>query len=526
MTKIYKIASTLLLVFISFHQLQAQLIFQESFDYAVGNLQGNNGGTGFPVGSTWSQTTTSAAPGAVTNATIVAGSISPTGVGNKVQVCTQTGAQSFFDRAITLTLNDDNVTDYYLGFWYKSSSTLTPANQAIAAQLIFVTAPNTFTAVTPNEMRLGFGKPSNVGNSGSPSTLLSAFTRASGESCGAAASWPSQFGNTATTYGVTALALPDGNATYYILAKITKKEFTINAGTPATAQYFDGVRVWFLSAPPTGVADPIFAARPNGDILTTVVGGGAPSVAPLSSTDYANGVPIQSRALRPQGTSAGAPLYNSQTCATATGGVTGIRLRVEGGNANCFEFDDIKFSIGLGGIVLPIALESISASQIGKANIVNWTTASESNNKGFNVEQSENGSTWKSIGFVQGANNSTEKIQYNFTDNNPYEITYYRLRQEDNTGKITFSKIVKVKNADNLSIDVSPNPAQENINITLNKISSNNTATIIDVHGRKVVSVKFNGYRSSINIATLSKGIYFINVITENGNSIEKFVKN
>jgi Secretion system C-terminal sorting domain len=522
MTKIYKTAGTLLLVLISLHQSQAQIIFKEPFDYPIGNLQGNGGGTGFPGGSIWSQTTTAASPGAVSNAQIISGNI-VTGygnTGNSVRVCTEATKTSFFDRAIALTLNDDNVTDYYLGFWYRGPGTLTSAQAAIPAQLIFMNAPNTTTA---NDMRLGFGKSSNVGLT----TVLTGFTRASGETCGAATSWPSQTGNNATTYGTTALALPDGNGTYYILAKITKKEFTINAGTPATAQYFDGIRVWFLAAPPTGTSDPIFTARPNGDILTTVAGAGTPAMAPLSATDYANGIPIQSRALRPAGTSAGAPLYSSQTCASSTGGATGIRLRIEGATGFCFDFDEIRFGIGLDNIIiLPITLEGISANQMGKSNIVNWTTASESNNKGFSVEQSDNGTTWKSIGFVQGANTGSQRVEYNFTDNNPYGITFYRLRQEDVNGKITFSKIVKVKRSNNVSIDVSPNPAQENINITLNKISNKNNVGIVDMQGRKILSTKFNGYRTSINIAALSKGIYFINITTENGTSVEKFVKN
>jgi hypothetical protein len=522
----YNCTSILLLTLGTLQQLQAQLIFSEPFDYPVGNLQGNGGGTGFPVGSTWSNATTAAATsiGSTANAQIVAGNIIAGygNTGNFVRVSTEATKTSFFDRAIPLTLNDDNVTDYYLSFWYRGPGSLTTGQAAIPAQLIFLNTPNTATA---NDMRLGFGKSSNVGST----IVLTGFTRASGEACGAAASWPSQAGNTLTTYGTTALALPDGNGTKFILAKITKKEFTINAGSPTpTAQYFDGVRVWFLDAPPTGTTDPIFTARPNGDILTTVVGGVAPSPAPLSATDYANGIPIQSRALRPAGAVGTAPLYNSQTCATPTGGATGIRLRIEGAAGYSFDFDEIRFSIGLADILLPIKLSDFGAVQNGQTNVLNWSTVTETNNKGFYIEQSVSGGSnnWNTLGFVPGTINSTKNLNYSFTDANPSATTYYRLKQVDLDGKVTYSSIVKVKRSNKISIEISPNPVQENISIALNKGSNNNIISIVDAQGRKVSNTKFNGYKTFINIALLSKGIYFINIITENGTSVEKFVKN
>jgi hypothetical protein len=514
MTKIYKVASTLLLVLITLSSLQAQVIFNEPFDYATGNLEGSNGGVGFSTA--WSNVTTGNTA-ANTLAQIVAGKIDPSATspstGNKLQTilpATNTLTTVRYDRAFPSTLNGDASTQsYWLGYWLRIPATsLSTASYGVTAQVILMNGPNTTTAT---DMRLGFGKTSNFTTGVNSANAITTFTRA----C-AAKNWPSGW-NTSTVAQQALIGLSTvTDNVIYVLAKITKGEFintkeaSATNPNPNTAGNFDGCRLWILAAPPTSSTDPIFTTYPNGHI---------------NYTDAETGLnfPIQNKLTR-----------NDVTPAFACGnkdGVTGIRIRVEGnpGAVTPFlaEFDEMKLGLTLSDVVLlPITLEDFSANQLGKNNIINWETSLENNNKGFTIEHSSNSKNWNSIGFVQGNTNTSQKVNYNFIDNNPFNITFYRLRQEDVNGKIVYSKIVKVKRSNNISLDITPNPAQENINIVLNKVSNNNIITIVDVQGRKVNSVKFNGYKTTIDIASLSKGIYFVNIVTENGTSVEKFIKN
>jgi hypothetical protein len=515
MTKIYKIAGALLLASISILQIKAQVIFNEPFVYSTGDLQGNNAGTGFS--SAWSNATTGNT-GANSLAQIVAGKIDPSSTspstGNKLQVTLPSGATTTvrYDRTIPLTLNGDASTQsYWLGYWLRiPAANLSASTYGVTAQMILMNAANSTVAT---DMRFGYGKTSNFSTGVNSANALTMFTRASPGGC-AALNWPSGW-NTSTAAQQTLIGLSTTtDNVVYVLVKITKGEFigvkaaSTTTPNPNTATNFDGFRMWFLSAPPTSTTDPIFTTYPNGFINTL---------------DAETGInfPIQTKMLRTD-------LVPTNTC--TKDGVTGIRIRVEGNpGVTTFlaEFDEIKLGNALGDIVvLPITLQDFSANQLGKNNIINWQTATENNNKGFSVEQSENGNTWKSIGFVQGNTNSSIKLDYNFIDNNPFDITYYRLRQEDINGKITYTKIVKVKRSNSISLEITPNPAQESINIVLNKVSNNNTITIVDARGRKVNTSKFNGYRTTIDIGVLAKGIYFVNIVTENGTSVEKFIKN
>jgi hypothetical protein len=94
--------------------------------------------------------------------------------------------------------------------------------------------------------------------------------------------------------------------------------------------------------------------------------------------------------------------------------------------------------------VLPITLTRFTAAAT-KENIVklNWTTASEFNNDRFEIEHSIDGSNFKLIGTLKGKLKSTELLEYSFTHETPDAgINYYRLKQIDVDGTITYSDLV------------------------------------------------------------------------------------
>ncbi len=94
---------------------------------------------------------------------------------------------------------------------------------------------------------------------------------------------------------------------------------------------------------------------------------------------------------------------------------------------------------------LPVELTSFTAQYKNPAVELNWTTSSEINNYGFDIERNGNNS-WQKIGFVNGNGNSNSQKHYSFTDKNFNGGSHfeYRLKQLDNGGGFKYSNIVKV----------------------------------------------------------------------------------
>ncbi|MCU0344499.1 MAG: T9SS type A sorting domain-containing protein [Ignavibacterium sp.] len=96
---------------------------------------------------------------------------------------------------------------------------------------------------------------------------------------------------------------------------------------------------------------------------------------------------------------------------------------------------------------LPVELVSFTATAVLPSSIrLDWTTATEINNYGFEIERKSAGN-WQKIGFVEGHGNSNSPKQYSFTDNKIVDRSkfHYRLKQIDNDGKYEYSNVIEVK---------------------------------------------------------------------------------
>jgi hypothetical protein len=100
----------------------------------------------------------------------------------------------------------------------------------------------------------------------------------------------------------------------------------------------------------------------------------------------------------------------------------------------------------LEGNIVPVEFVTFNASLIESGIQLNWQTASELNNRGFEVQRSLDGNNFFDIGFVKGAGTTTEINNYSFIDNELMEETlfHYRLKQIDFDGTSNFSDIISV----------------------------------------------------------------------------------
>ncbi len=105
--------------------------------------------------------------------------------------------------------------------------------------------------------------------------------------------------------------------------------------------------------------------------------------------------------------------------------------------------DNVKISVY--SAVIPVELVSFTTSVINNTLALNWITATELNNSGFEILRSANDDNWQKIGFVTGNGTSTEIHNYSFVDQNPViGKSFYKLRQIDFDGASEYSNTVEV----------------------------------------------------------------------------------
>jgi GEVED domain/Secretion system C-terminal sorting domain len=198
-----------------------------------------------------------------------------------------------------------------------------------------------------------------------------------------------------------------------------------------------------------------------------------------------------------------------------------------------------SFYIHRGTAPLPISLLSFAGRKQDKTNMLEWSTASETNNKGFELQRSANGTDFTSIVFVNSkaiGGNSSAQLNYNFADVTPLAGTnYYRLKQVDKDGKFSMSHIVAIKGLKPTSlqlVNVYPNPTANKLNVNIESpVTENITLFVTDMAGktlinlRKAVAVGDNNIE--LNVSALPTGSYLIKAICANGceTTTAKFVK-
>ncbi len=185
----------------------------------------------------------------------------------------------------------------------------------------------------------------------------------------------------------------------------------------------------------------------------------------------------------------------------------------------------------------PVTLSSFIAQKKDGYNQITWTTSSEQNNTGFDLERSIDGNNFTIISTLPSKavnGNSNKTLHYSYQDNQPYNgINYYRLSQKDKDGRKNYSQAVSVNNlsANAISLSVYPNPVMNVLNISLNSATSQKAIlTVMDLSGRKLISetkqIVAGENRINLNVQQLQSGNYLLKITVPNVESkVVKFVK-
>ena len=179
--------------------------------------------------------------------------------------------------------------------------------------------------------------------------------------------------------------------------------------------------------------------------------------------------------------------------------------------------------------IIPVELIFFSANVIGNNVVLNWRTATELNNSGFQVERSADNLSFASIGFVPGLGTTTELKNYSFTDNSlTGGIYYYRLKQVDFDGSFNYSNVVRadVEIPKEFSLSQNyPNPFNPLTKIKFAlPVDSRISIKIFNSIGEVIDKAAEDNFSSGVheinyNGLNLSSGIYFytLEAIGNNG---------
>ncbi|OWY22419.1 T9SS C-terminal target domain-containing protein [Sphingobacteriales bacterium UPWRP_1] len=182
----------------------------------------------------------------------------------------------------------------------------------------------------------------------------------------------------------------------------------------------------------------------------------------------------------------------------------------------------------------PITLLRFDGKVQTEGNLLNWTTATETDNDFFTLMRSADGVNFVAVGTVDGAGNSIVARNYEFLDKTaPNGLSYYRLNQTDFDGTTTIaSEVITLRREATPFgfVEVSPIPTSHLLNVGFNSnISGEVEFTVYDMAGRLTATQKAmaqNGLNNvTIDVSNYPAGVYFIAL--NNGQSIEttRFVK-
>lgn len=176
---------------------------------------------------------------------------------------------------------------------------------------------------------------------------------------------------------------------------------------------------------------------------------------------------------------------------------------------------------------MPVRLVSFSAQKSDNVVLLEWVTAAETDNKGFDIERSEDAKNWKQIGAVRSQSaegNSSQKLNYQFLDMQPETgMNYYRLKQTDFDGTYEYSRVRPVMFG-NPHISIVPNPSDDFV--VVSGLSSGTMLRMYDLTGKVVYAATAAGESHTVDLGGMTQGIYLINIIDNKGNkTVKKIVK-
>jgi len=185
---------------------------------------------------------------------------------------------------------------------------------------------------------------------------------------------------------------------------------------------------------------------------------------------------------------------------------------------------------------LPVELVRFTSKLVDDAVVLNWKTASEMNNAGFEIQKSKDGKAFKHLSFVEGKGSTDLANNYSFQDKEVKkgETYYYRLKQIDFDGRFEYSNIVNVAISSQFEIsELYPNPnfdGEVMVDLNLNESHKSWAISVYDVTGKILLTenrvVETGQSVQTFNLNDFAEGAYFFKFESENQRVFRKVFLN
>ncbi len=172
-------------------------------------------------------------------------------------------------------------------------------------------------------------------------------------------------------------------------------------------------------------------------------------------------------------------------------------------------------------VILPTTLLNFNAHlNIDNTAGLSWSTSQETNLHHFEIQRSNDGNNFSSIGKVLAKGNSATTTYYNYNDDSAIaQQTFYRLKMIDINGNATYSYIIAIKNTEAIAaVKVYPNPAAEYINVSVNNNAAGTTILLINPLGQVVQQKTINNTSIvSFVVSHYLSGRYYVQIKKPDG---------
>lgn len=302
----------------------------------------------------------------------------------------------------------------------------------------------------------------------------------------------------------TSTLFPIGTAAYYLPATVNAGA---NIGNSYSAFVFQGLTMNALENGPSfspGILSKSLAAEWN---LTQNAGSGNASI----TLDWnSSGTSFEGSAFQLYGLNIGISQYTSGAWQMASGSGNVATQTVTSSFSSFSQFS----VVGLG-FVLPITLSDFNAVLKSDQTVnLTWEYGDGAALQAFEVQKSNNGIGWNTIGTVQSNGEISDDTHYALTDANPAKgANYYRLIVQNIDGDNSYSMIreVNLSSAENLSFF--PNPARTSIRYSINYTGNPVTVRLISASGQLIQSHLIVSNSGSLDVSGYSSGVYFLEVL-------------
>ena len=203
-------------------------------------------------------------------------------------------------------------------------------------------------------------------------------------------------------------------------------------------------------------------------------------------------------------------------------------------NGDSFNNDNIFWDNLCLEYVVPVELTSLTVEANGSDAELNWTTATETNNRGFEIERMGENGTFEEVGFVPGFGTTTEPKEYSFVDSKLDAGNYtYRLKQIDYDGSFSYSQNTEVEIVTPSSFTMEqnyPNPFNPSTTIRFSiPVETDVRLNVYNTLGQEVAELvnsrlKEGYHQVDFDASTLTSGIYFYRLEADKFVDVKKMI--